>query len=101
MATSLHSTLTDIIDKISALEQTCQQLTDRCADLEKANADLQLQLKEANTALQRSRLEVEHLRVSHRLAADADSIIEARRKISSIIRRIDKAIALATDDPSL
>ncbi|MDE5774217.1 MAG: hypothetical protein K2H86_07155 [Muribaculaceae bacterium] len=101
MGTTLQSTLSAIIDKIVQLEESQSRLQRQYAELVRRNEALQLENKDLTQALNQSRLEVEYLRVSYRLAGDADSLIETRRKISSIIRRIDKAIALATDDPSL
>ncbi|MDE5552598.1 MAG: hypothetical protein K2M03_05550 [Muribaculaceae bacterium] len=101
MASSLSSILSNIKSKVSELEDGRQKLAEQCAELERKNASLMQDLQEARKALEQSQLEVEYLRVSYRLAKDENSLIETRRKISSIIRRIDKAIALATDDPSL
>lgn len=101
MASSLSSILSDIKSKISELENGRRSLAERCSELERKNELLRQDLREAQRALEQSQLEVEYLRVSYRLAKDENSLIETRRKISSIIRRIDKAIALATDDPSL
>ncbi len=101
MPSSLQSTLTAIEKKISLLEQSRSQLAQRCSELERANADLESKLRETEKLLEAQRLDSQFLTVSHRLADSPDTIVEARRKISNIIRRIDKAISLATDDPSL
>lgn len=53
---------------------------------------LHARVAELEGALERSRLDERFLRVSHRLASSPDSIIEARRLISGLIRNIDKAI---------
>lgn len=101
MPASIHTVLADINEKLSALERQRQEWADRCIELEKANADLELRLKEAVSERDRALLDAQYLTLSHRLAEDPDTIIDARRKISSLIRRVDKAIRLVTDDPSL
>lgn len=55
--------------------------------------DLRASLRQTADELDKARTDIKFLRMSHRLAASPDSIIESRRLISNLIRNIDKAIA--------
>lgn len=101
MPVSLQSKLENIFRKIKRIEDEREQLRERCRMLEEKNGDLQRELGATRKELDKALMDAEFLTLSHRLADDPDTIIDARRKISSLIRRVDKAIRLATDDPSL
>lgn len=49
----------------------------------------------------RLELEVEFLKVSHRLASDPDTLVEARRHVARLIRIVDKCVAMLREDPKL
>lgn len=55
--------------------------------------ELRESLQRTNAELQKAQTDIKYLRVSHRLAASPDAIIESRRVIANLIRNIDKAIA--------
>lgn len=101
MATPLQQTLDDVMRKISLLEERIITLSSKCEELQKANDDLSYSLSLKEKALDKAKTDIEYLTLSHRLADSPDTLIEARRQITSLIRRVEKAIRLATDDPSL
>lgn len=100
MPASLQNILDDILRKINSLEEDRKNLRQRCESLEQRNSELQRQISSLEKECDHARNDARFLTMSHRLADSPDSIVEARRFISSLIRRVDRAIALATDDPS-
>lgn len=68
-------------------------LRQQLAESHKREQILHSELAETRRQLQKAQTDISYLRVSHRLAASPDSIIEARRMISNFIRSIDKVIA--------
>lgn len=101
MTSSLQSVADDILVKLSRIEERHRALERRCRELEEANADLQYQLRQTQSELEQSRRDAEFLTLSHRLAESPAALVQARKIIASMIRRVDKAISLAGDDLSL
>ena len=101
MSSQLQSVMTELLAKTERLSEKQRLLEERCRELETENEDLRRQLQQTEKERDNARLDAQYLTVSHRLADDPDTIVETRRRLSSLIRRVDKAIRLATDDPSL
>ena len=70
-----------------------QRLRADLKESQQREAELRRDLASTNAELHKAQDDIKFLRISHRLAASPDSIIEARRMISGLIRNIDKAIA--------
>lgn len=98
---TLSSVLMSMRQKIDTLAERQSSLQHDIDTLRAENDELKRQLKETERSLQNARLEVEFLTVSHRLADSPDTLVEARRFVSRLIRRVDAAIALLRDDPAL
>lgn len=92
MATSLHSILESMQEKISALTLSISDLRDANRHLEEENEELRRRLALADTELQKARTDSEFLAISHRLADNPDTIVDARRLIAGLIRNIDRCI---------
>ena len=63
--------------------------------------DLQHKLAEKESEIARARLDAEYLTYSYRLAESPDSILQTRRRLSALIRDIDRCISMLKDDPEI
>ncbi|MDE6297785.1 MAG: hypothetical protein K2L89_08055, partial [Muribaculaceae bacterium] len=90
MASSLLSVLESMRDKIDALSESVTLLREQNRLLEEENESLRRTIEDTTLQRDKAQLESEFLAVSHRLAQDPDSIIEARRLIGRLIRNIDR-----------
>ncbi len=79
---------------IEELEETNKSLLARIENLEEA-------LAEEKEKAGRARLDADYLIYSHRLADSPDTIIATRRRISALIRTIDRCISMLKDDPEI
>ncbi|MBD5226654.1 MAG: hypothetical protein HDR95_07570 [Bacteroides sp.] len=99
------STLPDVIDglirKTDLLARHIDVLEQTNAELKAKIALLEEQLAEERQNANRARLDADYLTVSHRLADSPDTIIATRRRISSLIRTIDRCISMLKDDPEI
>ena len=99
------STLPDVIDglirKTDLLARHIDVLEQTNAELKAKIALLEEQLTEERQNANRARLDADYLTVSHRLADSPDTIIATRRRISSLIRTIDRCISMLKDDPEI
>ncbi len=96
-----------ILDLISSLQNKLSVINERQNSLREEHRSLidQMEALRANlhSASERIRnLEQEnhYLRISHKLADSPDTLLETRRQIASLIRRLDSSIALLKDDPA-
>lgn len=92
MADSLHTTLAQLKEKIIELKERNAHLEARALELEISNEDLKQKAQAAEEARRRSELDIEYLKVSHRLADSPDTLIETRRHIAQLIRNIDRCL---------
>lgn len=94
----MASTLISELDKLyKKLEQTIKRLHDleaRNRELEEQNENLKREAKEARDERDRVKLDCDYLMVSHKLADNPDSLIDTRRRISQLIRNIDRCIGM-------
>ena len=94
MAPSLLSVLESMREKIDALNESVNDLRTRNRMLEEENEVLRRTIEDTSRERDKARLESDFLAVSHRLAEDPDTIIDARRLISRLIRNIDRCIEI-------
>lgn len=94
MASSLLSVLDSMRNKIDALNESVEALRARNRMLEEENEVLRRTIEDTSRERDKAKLESDFLTVSHKLAQDPDSIIDARRLISRLIRNIDRCIEM-------
>ncbi|MDE7413049.1 MAG: hypothetical protein K2N05_04560 [Muribaculaceae bacterium] len=94
MASSLLSVLESMRGKIDVLKENVEDLRVRNRILEEENQALRRTVEDTRRERDKAKLESDFLSVSHRLAQDPDSIIDARRLISRLIRNIDRCIEM-------
>lgn len=94
MAESLLQILQKLKATQSGLRQEMENLRQRNRELEEEARDARRSAEEAEKRRDEALLEVEYLKVSHRLADSPDTIVETRRTIAGLIRNIDRCIAM-------
>lgn len=94
MAQSLLSILENLEARQEELRAEMESLRKRNRELEEENADLRSKEAEALKIRDKALLDVEYLSVSHHLAENPDTLIDARRIIAGLIRNIDRCIAM-------
>ncbi|MDE5790899.1 MAG: hypothetical protein K2H96_06705 [Muribaculaceae bacterium] len=94
MAPSLLSVLESMRVKIGALKESVDELRARNRMLEEENEVLRRTIEDTARERDKAKLESDFLAVSHRLAQDPDTIIDARRLIGRLIRNIDRCIEM-------
>ena len=99
MESSLRKSIASLSVGIRQLAESRDRERARADSLEAENDELRMQLKEARQDLHRARLDVEFLTLSHKLAASPQALAEARKTVRRMISKVDKAIAILTDDP--
>ena len=100
MSTPPSATLATIREKIARLADERDEALARVAELESKVSDLETDLEETRKDLHKARLDVEFLTVSYRLADNPDALLLARKKIASLIRKVDSALNLVKNDPA-
>jgi chromosome segregation ATPase len=78
---------------IDAYEQGQQRILSLVAEKEK----MQGRLEELNAEIERLKEENKVLKVASAIKGDEEKVTESKRKISQLVREIDKCIALLTD----
>lgn len=94
MEDSLLDRLQKLQGEIRRLQSEISELTEQADRLEADNNLLRHKAEETEKKLARAELDIEYLRISHRLAEDPDSIIETRRHIAGLIRNIDRCLEM-------
>lgn len=94
MAESLLQILQQLKAKQLELQAEMEALRNRNQELEEENRNVMRDAQEALKLRDDAMLEVEYLKVSHRLAENPDSIVETRRLIAGLIKDIDRCIAM-------
>ncbi len=100
MADSPTALIAGIQQKIAMLADSRDRALARCEELSARISDLEADLTESRESLQKANLDIEFLKLSHRLADSPEAIVNARKTISRLIRRIDSAINLIKSDPA-
>ncbi len=65
------------------------------------NEALKEQLAECQRELQASKMEVDFLTISHRLADSPENLISARRRLQRLIAKIDRCVTLLKEDADI
>lgn len=65
--------------------------------LKAENDELRREAEEAKALKDKAQLDVEYMEVSHKLADNPDSLIKTRRRISQLIRNIDRCLEMLKD----
>lgn len=94
MASSLHSVLESLLGKIDTLTENVETLRQQNRMLLEENEVLRRTIEDTSRERDKAMLETEFLAVSHRLAEDPDTLIDARRLIGRLIRNIDRCIEM-------
>lgn len=92
--------LSEIQQKIARLAASRDEAIERSRMMSVEMEQLRTDLAEREKELQNARLEIEFLTISHKLADNPQAVADARRRISTMIRRLDAAIALIKSDPA-
>ncbi len=94
MATSLLAVMSRLQEAVTEVKAENQRLQERNRILEEENANLRRDAREAFEQRDKAMLDAEFLAVSHKLADSPDTLVAARRRISSLIRKIDRCIEM-------
>lgn len=99
MATpELILTISRLSKKIDTLLENQSKLQQKVNELEIINSELNRQHEIDVAALTKAQKDLEFLSLSHRLADSPEALIEARTKVSKLIRTIDSCIRLIIED---
>lgn len=94
MASSLLAALQQMQTRIAEISAEMDSLREQNRLLTEENQSLRRDL--ADTALERdkAKLDAQFLAVSHKLADNPDTLVDARRLIAGLIRNIDRCIEM-------
>lgn len=102
MATqTLPEVIDGLIEKVRSLNDHIKRIERENAELRDKLQELEEELAEERESTARARLDADYLTVSHRLADSPDTLIATRRRISALIRTIDRCISMLKDDPEI
>lgn len=94
----LLSSLSILSRRIDGLLEERDRLLDKIRELDSENRELKAQKEQDRLMLENSRKDIEFLSMSHRLADSPEALVEARNKISKLVRTIDSCIRLLKED---
>ena len=94
----LLSSLSILSRRIDGLLEERDRLLDKIRELDSENRELKAQKEQDRLLLENSRKDIEFLSMSHRLADSPEALVEARNKISKLVRTIDSCIRLLKED---
>jgi hypothetical protein len=83
----LNRKLDELLDKYSTLKH-------EAADLKKGNELLRRMLQEREEKMKELELKYERIKLSGALIGEGENALEARRKITELVREIDRCVAL-------
>jgi predicted nucleic acid-binding Zn-ribbon protein len=83
----LNRKLDELIDRYNSLKQ-------EVADLRKGNEDLKGLLQERQERIKELEIKYERVKLSGALLGEGENAHEAKRKITELVREIDKCVAL-------
>ena len=93
----LTSSIESLGKKADGLIKAYRDHTERIAQLESDKDKLGLKVEGLNHELWRLREENKVLRMASAIKGDEDRVSESKRRISQLVREIDKCIALLND----
>ena len=94
----LLNSLNALSRRINKLLQQNMNLQKQLMELENSNKELRKMHEEDMALLENAQKQIEFLSLSHRLANSPEALVEARNKISQLIRTIDSCIRLLKQD---
>lgn len=94
----LISSIANLSKKIDKLIETQKKLQKRVTELELANQELRTQHEEDLNKISKAQKDIEYLSLSYRLADSPEALVEARNKISKLLRTVDSCIRLINED---
>jgi len=83
----LNRKLDELLDRYNAL-------TLELADLKKVNEVLSIKLQESEEIINKLEIKYERVRLSGALLGEGENALEAKKKITDLVREIDKCVAL-------
>lgn len=94
----LISSISSLSKKIDTLLESQVKLLNRVKYLENLSTELMKQHEEDVRLIEKAQKDIDYLSLSHRLADSPEALVEARNKISKLIRTIDNCIRLIKED---
>ncbi len=94
MERTLLTILGDLEQRIEQLQGEMEDLRRKNSELEELNAELIKREEAALRVRDEALTDVEYLKVSYKLAATPDSLVETRKVIAGLIRNIDRCIEM-------
>ena len=101
MPRSLRQVIAELRARMEQLASQRDAAVAAQAALTQEKDDLLQQLEECREQLQRARMEVDFLTVSHRLADSPANLIAARRRMQRLIAKIDRCVSLLKEDADI
>lgn len=101
METPITVELRNLTRKIEILAAQRDDVIGKLRNAEEEISDLRRELEETRAKLHESRLDVEYLTVSHRLADNPGALAEARNTMRKMMAEVDEAIALLKSDAQI
>lgn len=98
MAASLTTILSEVDTLAKDIQAEYERLRSRVLTLEEENRQLRNELAQTQKDLEATRVDMEYLTMSHRLAESPDTIVLARRRIARLIRTIDKCVSMLKEE---
>ena len=100
MARQLTKIIADLQLKIETLASQRDDARRKCAGLADRVDSLSRQLEDAKDDLENARMEIDFLTVAGRIESP-DNLISARRRLQRMIAKIDRCVALLTEDADI
>jgi len=100
MARQLTKIIAELRVKIDSLASQRDVARQECASLAEKVETLSRQLEESKEDLENTRREVDFLTVASRIDTP-DNLISARRRLHRMIAKIDRCVALLTEDADI
>lgn len=94
MARSIEDSINRLRESIALTADRLAQKDQLIAELKARNETLESDLASTREELRKALLDIDFLQLSHRLAADPDTLIKSRRHIARLIRTLDLSIAM-------
>ena len=101
MARLLASIIKDLRRKTLALAAQRDQMSASLERLSRENLTLKEELEICRKELESTRMEVDFLTISHRLADSPENLISARRRLQRLIAKIDRCVSLLKEDAEI
>ena len=94
----IFNSINSLSRKIDNLLEENRRLETKIAELENLNRELDLTHRQDLATMEQMKKECEFLTLSHRLASSPEALVDARNKISRLLRTVDSCIRLIKED---